>query len=112
MTQEVLRGRTTEERIECLEAEDVPCAPVLTRHEMIRHPQVVANALIVETEHPRAGRLRQSRTPAVFSATPTEHRRGAPGLGADTSEILAEAGYSAEEIAALLASGAAIEEAS
>ena len=111
MTQEVLRGRTTEEWIERLEAEDVPCAPVLTRHEMIRHPQVAANALIVETEHPRAGRLRQARTPAVFSATPAEHRRGAPGLGADTSEILAEAGYSAEEIAALLASGAAIEEA-
>ena len=40
MTQEVLRGRTTEEWIERLEAEDVPCAPVLTRHEMIRHPQV------------------------------------------------------------------------
>ncbi|MFY9970398.1 MAG: CoA transferase, partial [Roseiarcus sp.] len=42
MTQEMLRGRTTEEWIERLEAEDVPCAPVLTRHEMIRHPQVVA----------------------------------------------------------------------
>ena len=107
MTQEVLRGRTTEEWIERLEAEDVPCAPVLTRHQMIRHPQVAANALIVETEHPRAGWLRQARTPAVFfrHAGGASARRAGPRR-LDSSEILlAEAGYSAEEIAALLAMG-------
>jgi len=107
LTQQALRNRTSAEWIARLEAHDVPCAPVLTRHEMIRHPQVVENRIIVETEHPQAGRLRQTRTPARFSGTPAEHRRGGPTLGGDTREVLAEAGYSATEIDTLIAAGAA-----
>ena len=107
LTQSALRGRTSAEWIARLDAQDVPCAPVLTRREMISHPQVVENAIIVETEHPQAGRLRQSRTPARFEGTPTEHRRGGPALGGDTREVLAEAGYSATEIDSLIAAGAA-----
>ena len=107
LTQQALKGRTSAEWIVRLEAHDVPCAPVLTRREMIRHPQVVENGIIVETEHPQAGRLRQTRTPARFSGTPAEHRRGGPVLGGDTREVLAEAGYSATEIDTLIAAGAA-----
>ncbi len=110
LTQEALRERTTAEWVERLEAHDVPCAPVLKRREMIRHPQVVENGIVVETDHPRAGRLRQARSAARFSATPTELRRGAPGLGAHTREVLAEVGYAGDEIDALIASGAAQEE--
>ncbi len=106
LTQQALRGRASAEWIARLEAHDVPCAPVLTRREMISHPQVVENAIIVETEHPQAGRLRQARTPARFSGTPAEYRRGGPALGGDTREILAEAGYSATEIDTLIAAGA------
>lgn len=107
MMQEALRGRTTEEWIARLEAEDVPCAPVLTRRQAIRHPQVVANNIVVETEHPEAGRLRQARTPARFSATPPEHRFGAPALGGDTRSILDEAGYRPDQIEALIEKGIA-----
>ncbi len=109
LTQEALRGRTTAEWIERLEAQDVPCAPVLTRREAIRHPQVVANGIVVETEHPEAGRLRQARNPAEFFGTPSEHRFGAPRLGGQTREILSEAGFSEEEIDRLLESGTAAE---
>lgn len=105
--QEVIAGYTSAEVIERLEASDVPCAPVLTRREMIRHPQVIANELIVENHHPVAGPLRQTRPPARFSETPPEYRFGAPELGGDTSAILKEAGYSDSEIAKLLDSGAA-----
>lgn len=107
LTQEVLRERTTAEWIERLEAAGVPCAPVLTRREAIRHPQVAANGILLESDHPAAGRLRQARTPAEFSKTPAEHRFGAPALGGNTREILAEAGFSAVEIDALIESGAA-----
>jgi len=106
-TQQALRGRTSAEWIERLEAHDVPCAPVLTRREMIRHPQVIENGIVVETDHAQAGRLRQTRPPARFEGTPTKHRRGGPLLGGDTREVLAEAGYSAAEIDALVALGAA-----
>jgi crotonobetainyl-CoA:carnitine CoA-transferase CaiB-like acyl-CoA transferase len=110
LTQQALRNRTSADWIARLDAHDVPCAPVLTRREMTRHPQVLENGIIVETDHPQAGRLRQSRTPAHFSGTPAEYRRGGPALGGNTREVLAEAGYSATEIEALITAGAAEEQ--
>ena len=49
LIQEVLKTRTTAEWLERLGAAEVPCAPALTRNEVIRHPQVVASELLVET---------------------------------------------------------------
>ena len=108
MTQEALLQRTSREWIDRLNEFDVPHAPVMTRSEMIRHPQIQANNLIVEHDHPEAGPLRQTRTPARFSGTPPEYRMGGPRLGQHTSEVLKEAGFSNAEITALLEDGAAI----
>jgi crotonobetainyl-CoA:carnitine CoA-transferase CaiB-like acyl-CoA transferase len=101
MTQEALLTRPAAEWLERLTAEDVPCAPVLTRSQVIQHPQVLANETLVETDHPVAGRLRQARPAARFSATPAGIRRGAPVLGEQTDEILTELGYAPAQIASL-----------
>lgn len=92
----------SDEIIELLEATDVPCAPVLTRTQMREHPQVVANEIITEFEHPDAGLLRQVRQPAVFSKTPTSIRSGAPKLGEHTQEVLTEAGLDTALLNAIL----------
>ncbi|MEO0620000.1 MAG: CoA transferase [Pseudomonadota bacterium] len=107
LTQDALRTRTSAEWIARFDAHDVPHAPVLTRAEMIRHPQIVANDIVMHDTHPDAGPLRQARPPARFSASATEHRNSAPKLGADTADVLGEAGYSATEIDALLERGIA-----
>ncbi len=107
LIQEILRGKSTAEWLDLLERQDVPCAPVLTRRQMIKHPQIEANQIVVETEHPVSGPLRHARTPAQFSVTAAEHRLGAPLLGEQTREILSEHGFTPEEIAELEASDAA-----
>jgi crotonobetainyl-CoA:carnitine CoA-transferase CaiB-like acyl-CoA transferase len=105
LTQEVLRTRTTAAWLARLEAEDVPCAPVLTRSEAIAHPQVAASEAVVESVHPAAGRLRQARPAARFDRTPATPARAAPRLGEHSGEILSELGLAAAEIAALSAAG-------
>ena len=104
MTQDVLMTRSAEAWLGRLTAAGVPCAPVLTRTDMIRHPQVLENGIVVHTEHAAAGTLRQARPAARFSATPAAIRHGAPALGEHTSAVLAELGFTAEEIAALAGS--------
>lgn len=101
MTQEVLRMRSTAEWMELLEAHDVPCAPALKRHEVIRHPQVEASGTVIEFEHHAAGRLRQARAPGRFDRTPTSVRHGAPLLGEHTDEVLREIGYTDADIGRL-----------
>jgi crotonobetainyl-CoA:carnitine CoA-transferase CaiB-like acyl-CoA transferase len=100
LTQEVLKTRTTEQWLERLEAAGVPCAPVLTRAQVIAHPQIRASGILLESEHPSAGRLRQTRGAARFD-TATLIRRGAPRLGEHSLEILAELGLTDPAIEAL-----------
>ena len=103
MTQDRLREQTTALWLERLGRFDVPHAPVLTRKEMIHHPQVAANKILDGTQHPQAGLLRQTRTPAIFDATPATQVEGAPELGQHTRQVLAELGYSPTEIQQLTA---------
>ena len=101
LTQQVLLERTTDEWMDILEACGVPCAPALTRNGVIEHPQVAASEVLVETEHPAAGRLRQTRNAARFQGSPATHRAGAPQLGEHCTEILSALGLSEADIVAL-----------
>ena len=57
-------------------------------------------------EHPTEGTIRHIKVPVSFSKTPGGYYRHPEQLGQSTSAVLEEIGYSADEIAALRASGA------
>ncbi|MFT7043337.1 MAG: crotonobetainyl-CoA:carnitine CoA-transferase CaiB-like acyl-CoA transferase [Candidatus Azotimanducaceae bacterium] len=101
LTQSALLLESSAHWLELLDAAGVPCAPVLTRKAMIEHPQVLANELIIEIEHPEAGTIRQTRPAARFSKTLPEIRYGAPRQGEHTTELLTEIGITAEQQAKL-----------
>ncbi len=103
---EILKTQTTEHWLDVLDREDVPCGPVLTRDDVHLHPQVQANGIIVEDEHPVVGLVRQARPAERMDGTPSEITRQAPLLGQHSDEILEEIGMSSDEIGALRASGA------
>lgn len=107
LTQEALKDQTTDYWMARLTEHDVPCARILTRTEMIEHPQVRANGTVIETDHPHSGRLRQARPPARFVGYSEFNPSPAQMLGQETRAVLSEAGYGGAEIAAMIARGVA-----
>jgi crotonobetainyl-CoA:carnitine CoA-transferase CaiB-like acyl-CoA transferase len=103
---EVMRTRTTAAWCECFEKEDVPHAPVHPLERLHEDPQIVENGTLVESEHPRAGRMREPRPAARFERTPSAIDRPAPAAGEHTDEVLGELGVAAGEIAVLRREGA------
>ncbi|MFK7897682.1 MAG: CaiB/BaiF CoA transferase family protein [Myxococcota bacterium] len=96
-----LRSWSTEKLLRLLEASDVPHAKVGDPATIHEDPQVLANDLLFEMDHPAAGRLRQPRPIGDFEGTPTRIRRGAPSYGEHTDEIAAEIGLGPERITEL-----------
>ena len=73
--------------------------------DVFTDPQVLAQEMVIEAEHPGHGRVRMTGFPVKLDATPARLRRPAPGLGEHTDEVLAEAGYGRDRIAALRKAG-------
>jgi crotonobetainyl-CoA:carnitine CoA-transferase CaiB-like acyl-CoA transferase len=89
------------------DANDIPCGPINDYAQVFADPQVIAREMVVETAHPTLGRMKTLGSPIKMSATPADVSRRAPQLGEHTDEVLREAGFSSDEIAALRKSGAA-----
>jgi formyl-CoA transferase/CoA:oxalate CoA-transferase len=102
-----LKALTTKEVVRRLDEAGVPCGPIHDVAQAMDDGQTRAQDLILEVEHPRIGTLRVSGAPYHFDGDPVRARLSPPLLGQQTTEILAEVGYSPEEIEALIASGAA-----
>lgn len=84
----------SEDILKRLDEEDVPCAPILLRMELMDHEQIKVNDSIVRQDFKDFGEVRQARPPAEFSRTPSDIRDPAPKLGEHTKEILGNLGLS------------------
>ena len=92
--------------IQALEAAGVPCGPINSIADVAVDPQALAREMVVELEHPRAGRTRALGLPVKLSRTPGKVLRPAPTFGQHTREVLAEFGFTAVEVDALYAANA------
>ena len=101
----VFATRSVEEWVTRLSAQGVPCTSVNTIDKVVQDEQVLARDMIVEIEHPTAGKIRMAGLPVKLSANPGSLRRHAPLLGEHSAEVLRELGLGEQRIAALLAKG-------
>ena len=74
--------------LEKLSDAHVPCGPINTLEEVFADPHVRAREMVIEQQHPVAGKVRTVRNPALFSESPLEYEQGPPVLGEHTEEIL------------------------
>ena len=97
-----MAARTTAESIAEMEAARVPAGTVYELDQVLEDPQVAARELLQYVDYPDAPKpVPLANTAVRLSKTPGGIRHRAPMLGEHTNEVLAEIGYSAEEVAAL-----------
>jgi formyl-CoA transferase/CoA:oxalate CoA-transferase len=105
--QEVFLTKSYEEWETILLPAGIPMGAINTLDKVVEHPQVKARNMMVESEHPTAGKVRMVGVPIKMSATPGAVRRPAPLLGEHTDEVLRERlGLDEAEISRLRAAGA------
>lgn len=104
--EELFRSRTVADWLAVLQPAGVPCGPVNTVAQALADPHTAARGMVVATDHPRYGQVRQVASPVRVGADPPTHRR-APRLGEDVSYVLHELlGYDDDTVARLRDAGA------
>lgn len=100
--EKVLASHGTDHWIAAFDAAGVPAGPVNSIEQALTHPQAIAREMVVETNHPTAGRVKGVGHPIKFGGLPRPEPKAAPELGQHSSEVLKEFGFSDTEIQALI----------
>ena len=94
--------KTKFEAMEILNGYDIPCGPILSMKEIAEEPSLRRTGTVVEVDHPKRGKYLTVGNPIKLSDSPTEVKRS-PLLGEHTDEVMAELGYTREQVEALRA---------
>jgi formyl-CoA transferase/CoA:oxalate CoA-transferase len=105
MLQAMFVERPTADWRGTLDVAGVPNGPIYLFSDLLHDPQVQARRMVVEVEHPTAGRILQTGVPVKLSETPGSITKPPPRLGEHTDAILSELGYDAATAAALRRDG-------
>jgi crotonobetainyl-CoA:carnitine CoA-transferase CaiB-like acyl-CoA transferase len=101
----VFMKKTTNEWIDILNAAGVPSGPIYTMNQVFNDPQVRHVGAAAPVKHPRLGEMRILAQAVGLSRTPAAIVRTTPDMGEHTDEVLAETGYSSEQIRAMREQG-------
>jgi crotonobetainyl-CoA:carnitine CoA-transferase CaiB-like acyl-CoA transferase len=102
----IMEKRTSAEWIDLLNAQGVACGPIYAIDEMFEDPQVKHLRMVAPMQSDHRGLLHVMRQPVSLSRTPSTIAQPTPERGEHSEDILAEFGFTKDEIAALHASGA------
>lgn len=106
---DIFATRTTDEWLALCRTHEVPCMRVSAIDDLVDDPHLRSVGFFEEAEHPQEGRIRQMRPSTRWSTADVSIRRPPPRVGEHSLEVLREAGYGADELAAMLASGATVD---
>ena len=98
---ERIATRTTADWQAILDSADIPNGRVHELEDLLSDDYLAATGFFVDYEHPSEGPMTTASIPVRYSRTPGNVRRAPPRLGEHTAEVLAEAGLTPGEIAAL-----------
>jgi crotonobetainyl-CoA:carnitine CoA-transferase CaiB-like acyl-CoA transferase len=98
---EQFKTKPRDEWFEILKQTDICVAPVYSLEEALEDPHNVARDMVVEVEHPEAGKVKQVGIGTKLSGTPGSVRSPTPVPGQHTDEVLSSLGYDADAILAL-----------
>jgi crotonobetainyl-CoA:carnitine CoA-transferase CaiB-like acyl-CoA transferase len=84
-----------------LEEADVPATPVNTVDQVMNDPQTAERGIVQRVMHPKLGEIPVVGTPLHFSRMSPGDRTSPPLRGQHTDTVLADLGYTAEQIKAL-----------
>ncbi|MCQ3943600.1 MAG: CoA transferase, partial [Alphaproteobacteria bacterium] len=104
--EKIMQERGSADWIDRLNAEGVACGPIYAINEMFEDPQVKHLGIVTTMPTPARGALDVMRQPVSLSRTPSAVVRHTPERGEHTEEVLAEFGFTPDEIAALRAANA------
>lgn len=102
----IFATKTTAEWTAIMESAGVPAGPIYLMSDLFADPQIRHRNMVVEVDHPKAGRIKQTGVPVKLRATPGGVDAAPPLLGQHTQAILRDLGFDAEEIAAMKEEGA------
>ncbi|MEW6456250.1 MAG: CaiB/BaiF CoA-transferase family protein [Acidobacteriota bacterium] len=99
---EIVEKKDAAEWLELFESASIPSGPINTVEEVFNDPQVLHREMLVEVDHPKAGKIKMAGIPVKYSETKANIRSHPPLLGEHTDEILSRLlGLSDKEIEVL-----------